>query len=63
MSSGNICKYEFLTGKGVLPKKGFLEKVATISRPEYLPLDSEFMDQIGTAEKECQRFNYESSEN
>ena len=39
-----------------MPKKGFLEKVATISRPEYLQLDSELMDQIGTTEKECQRF-------
>ena len=27
---GNICKYDFLTGKDVLPEKDVLEKAATI---------------------------------
>ena len=30
LSSGNVSKYEFLTGKDVLPEKDLLEKVATI---------------------------------
>ena len=29
--SGNIGKYEFLTGEDVLPERGLLEKAATIS--------------------------------
>ena len=37
-SSGNVSKYEFLTGKDVLPKKDLLEKVAVIKRSEYSPL-------------------------
>ena len=27
LSSGNVSKFEFLTGKGVLPEKDFLEKL------------------------------------
>ena len=30
LSSGNVSKYEFLTGKDVLPEKDLLEKVAAI---------------------------------
>ena len=30
LSSGNICKREFLTGEDVLPAKDLLEKAATI---------------------------------
>ena len=32
LSSGNISKYEFLTGQDVLPEKDLLEKTATIKR-------------------------------
>ena len=32
LSSGNVSKYEFLTGKDVLPKTDLLEKAATIKR-------------------------------
>ena len=32
LSSGNVSKYEFLTGKYVLPEKDLLEKAATIRR-------------------------------
>ena len=35
MSSGNISKYKFLTGKDVLPEKDLLEKAATMKRFEY----------------------------
>ena len=30
LSSGNVSKYEFLTGKNILPEKDLLEKAATI---------------------------------
>ena len=30
LSSGNVNKFEFLTGKNVLPEKDWLEKVVTI---------------------------------
>ena len=32
LSSGNVSKYEFLTGKDVLPEKDLLEKAATKKR-------------------------------
>ena len=32
LSSGNVGKYEFLTGEDVLPEKELLEKAATIKR-------------------------------
>ena len=38
LSSGNVGKYEFLTGEDVLPEKGLLIKAATIRRFEYSPL-------------------------
>ena len=41
LSSGNVSKYEFLTGKYVYEKKDLLEKVATIKRFESSPLGKE----------------------
>ena len=41
LSSGNVSKYEFLTGKYVCEKKDLLEKVATIKRFESSPLGKE----------------------
>ena len=41
MSSGNVSKYEFLTGKGVLPEKDLLEKATTMKRFECSPLGKE----------------------
>ena len=38
LSSGNVSKYEFLTGKGVLPEKDLLEKATTMKRFECSPL-------------------------
>ena len=35
LSSGNVSKYEFLTGKDVLPEKGFLGKAAITKRFGY----------------------------
>ena len=37
LSSGNVSKYEFLTGQDVLPKKDFLEKASALKRFEYSP--------------------------
>ena len=39
--SGNVSKYEFLTGKGVLPEKELLEKASTMKRFECFPLGKE----------------------
>ena len=35
LSSGNVSKYEFLTGQYVLPENELLEKPATMNRFEY----------------------------
>ena len=35
LSSGNNIKYEFMTGKDVLPEKDLLEKAAAMKRLEY----------------------------
>ena len=51
LSSGNVGKYEFLTGEKVLPEKWVLEKAATIKRFEYSPLGSELKKQIDIANK------------
>ena len=37
LSSINVSKYEFLTGKDVLPEKELLKKATTLKRVEYLP--------------------------
>ena len=49
LSSGNLDKYERLTGEDILPEKGLLEKAATIKRFEYSPLGCEFKKQTGIA--------------
>ena len=54
LSSGNVCKYEFLTDKNVLLEKDLLDKAATIKRFEYLPLCSEFEKQTDIAETQYQ---------
>ena len=41
LSSENVSKYEFLTGKDVLPEKDLLKKAATMKRFEYLLLSKE----------------------
>ena len=38
LSSGNNRKYEFLTGKDILPEEDLLEKTAALKRFVYLPL-------------------------
>ena len=45
LSSKNVSKYEFLTGKYVLPQKDLLKKTTTMKRLEYFPLDKELKAQ------------------
>ena len=51
LSSRNVSKYEFLTGKDVLPARHLLGKAATMKRFEYLPLGKEFKPQTDIAKK------------
>ena len=56
-SSGNVSKYEFLTGNDVLPEKDLLEKAATVKRFEYLLLGKELKAQTDIAKKRYQKLN------
>ena len=49
--SGNVCKYEFLTGKNDLPEKDLLKKAATMKRFEYSSLGKELKAQADIAKK------------
>ena len=51
LSSGNVSKYEFLTGKYIWPEKELLEKTARITRFEYSPLGKWLKVQTSAAEK------------
>ena len=51
LPSGNVSKYEFLTGKDFLPKKDFLEKAAALKSFEYSLLGKELKAQTSAAEK------------
>ena len=52
LSSGNVRKYEFFTGKDVLREKDLLEKAAAIKKFEYSPLGKELKKQTSVAEKQ-----------
>ena len=54
LSSGYVSKYEFLTGKDVLPEKDLLEKAATLKKFEYFPLWKELKAQTDIAKKQYQ---------
>ena len=64
-SPGSVSKYEFLTGKDVLPGKDLVEKAATIKRFEYSPLGKELNKQTCVAEKQYRKFDnaFESNKN
>ena len=51
LSSGNVTKYEFLTGKDILPERDLLEKTAAIKRFEYSLLGKELKKQTSFAKK------------
>ena len=57
LSSGNVSKYEFLTGKDVLPQKDLLEKASTMKSFEYLPLGKKLKAQTDIAKKQCQKLH------
>ena len=57
LSSGNVSKYEFLTGKDVLPEKDLLEKAVTMKRFEYSPFSKELKAQADTAKKHYQKLD------
>ena len=46
LTSGNVCKHEFLTGEDVLPERNMLEKPVTIKRFEYSPSGSELKNKL-----------------
>ena len=64
-SSVYASKYEFSTGKNILPEKDLLEKVAAIKRFEYSPLGKELKVQTSAAEKQYQKVDrvFESNKN
>ena len=49
--SGNVSKYEILTGKDVLLEKDLLEKAATMIRFEYLPLQADIAKKLSRIRK------------
>ena len=57
LSSGNVSKYDFLTGKDVLPEKDLLEKAALIKRFEYLPLGKDLKAQTDIAKKQYRKLD------
>ena len=57
LSSGNASKYEFLTGKDVLPEEDLLEKVATMKRFEYSPVGKELKSETDIAKNQYQKLD------
>ena len=57
LSSRNVSKYEFLTGKDGLPETYLLEKAATMKRFEYSPLEKELKTQTYIAKKQYQELD------
>ena len=57
LSSGNVSKYKFLTGKDVSPEKDLLEKAATMKRLEYSPLGKELKAQTDITKKRYQKLD------
>ena len=52
LSSGDVSKYKFLTGKDVLPKEYLLGKAAALKRFEYSPLGKELKAHTSAEEKQ-----------
>ena len=57
LSSGNISKYEFLSGKDVLPESDLLEKDATLKRFEFSPLGKELKAQTDSAKRKYKKLD------
>ena len=54
LSAGNVSKYEFLTGKDILPEKDLLKKAAAMKRFEYSPLGKELKARTDISKKQYQ---------
>ena len=54
--SGNVSKYEFLTGKDVLVEKNLLEKAAALKRFKYSPLGTNLKAQTGVIKDQYKFF-------
>ena len=57
LTSENVSKYEFFTGKEVLAEKDLLKNATTMKRFEYLPLGKELKAQIDNAKKQYQKLD------
>ena len=57
LSTGNVSKYEFLTGKDVLSEKDLPEIAAALKKFEYSPLGKELKAQTSAAEKQSQKID------
>ena len=57
LSSGNISKYKFLTGKGSFARKRLARKAAALKKFEYFPLGKKLKRQTSVAEKEYQKLD------
>ena len=55
--SENVGKFEFLTGKDVLPEKGLLEEEATMQWFEYLALGKKLKAQTNISKKQYHQLN------
>ena len=57
LPSGNISKYEFFTGKNVLPETNLPEKATTMKRFGYLPLGKDIKALTEIAKKQHQKLD------
>ena len=55
--SGNVKKYDFLVGKGVLPEQEWLEKATAVKRFQYSSSGKELTEQTDIANKKYRRFD------
>ena len=57
LSSGNVSKYEFFTGKDVFPENDLLERATALKRFVYSSLGKELKKQTSAAVKKYQNFD------
>ena len=57
LSSGNVSKYEFLTGKDVLTDKDLKEKAAALKQFKHSPLGKDLKAQTSIVKKQYQKLS------
>ena len=57
LSSRNVSKYEFLTGKDVLAEKKLIQKAAALKRFEYSPFGKAFEKRTNVIKKQAEVIN------